>query len=73
MTEAGLSFSGEVGFAETIMYWRLNHMVVPADQALNCNDCHTKEGGRLDWKALGYEGDPRSLPRQARVKDWKDK
>ena len=73
MKEAGLPFSGEVGFAETIMYWRLNHMVVPADQALNCKDCHTKEDGRLDWKALGYEGDPRSVPRQARVKSLKNK
>jgi hypothetical protein len=34
-------------------------MVAPAAQALTCNDCHVKGGtGRIDWQALGYEGDP---------------
>jgi hypothetical protein len=39
------------------MWWRINHMVSPKDKALQCNDCHNK-GERLDWKALGYDGDP---------------
>jgi octaheme c-type cytochrome (tetrathionate reductase family) len=58
MKAAGLEFSGEVGFAQTLMYWKINHMVVPADQSLTCNDCHATEGGRMDWQALGYAGDP---------------
>lgn len=57
MVEKGLKYSGEYGFAETEMWWRINHMVSPKAQALNCNDCHNK-GSRLDWQALGYQGDP---------------
>ena len=57
MVEKGLSYSGQHDFVETEMWWRINHMVSPKDQALQCNDCHNK-GQRLDWKALGYDGDP---------------
>jgi octaheme c-type cytochrome (tetrathionate reductase family) len=55
--QAGLPFSGEFGFATTDMYWTQSHMVVPAEQALSCTDCHG-ENGRMDWLALGYPGDP---------------
>ncbi|MDH3328226.1 MAG: tetrathionate reductase family octaheme c-type cytochrome [Desulfobulbaceae bacterium] len=57
MKASGLPFSGEYGFAPTEMYWRINHMVVPADKALGCLDCHGDKG-RMDWKALGYSADP---------------
>ncbi|WP_425602005.1 tetrathionate reductase family octaheme c-type cytochrome [Shewanella insulae] len=57
LAQQGIKYSGEHGFAETEMWWRINHMVSPKDQALKCNDCHNK-GTRLDWQALGYEGDP---------------
>jgi len=57
MKDTGLEFSGEYGFAETVMYWRINHMVVPKEQALDCLDCHG-DAGRLDWVRLGYDGDP---------------
>jgi octaheme c-type cytochrome (tetrathionate reductase family) len=53
----GLAYSGQLGFAETEMVWPLSHMVVGRDKALGCTDCHGDKG-RLDWKALGYEGDP---------------
>lgn len=33
------------------------HGVVPAEDALDCLDCHGAES-RLDWKALGYKEDP---------------
>ena len=52
-----LPYSGSYGFAATEMYWPLSHMVAPKEQALRCTDCHG-EGQRLDWKALGYQGDP---------------
>jgi len=39
----GLPFSGEVGFGKADMFWAINHEVVPADQALQCADCHRKE------------------------------
>ncbi|NOQ66949.1 MAG: tetrathionate reductase family octaheme c-type cytochrome [Desulfobacterales bacterium] len=57
MKASGLAYSGEYGFAPTEMYWRINHMVVPADNALGCLDCHG-DNGRLDWQALGYKADP---------------
>lgn len=53
----GLDFSGQYDFAETTMYWPLSHLVSPKEQALQCADCHS-ENGRLDWYALGYNGDP---------------
>ena len=55
--DSGMQYSGAYGFAETEMYWPLSHMVAPAEDALQCADCHT-EGGRMDWEALGYDGDP---------------
>jgi hypothetical protein len=62
MAAANLDYSGEYGFIETEMYWPLAHMVAPAKEALRCNACHTrKEEKRLDWKALGYQGDPMSV------------
>ena len=57
MKAAGLPYSGEYGFAETAMYWRLNHQVSVKEDALKCLDCHGDKG-RLNWKKLGYKGDP---------------
>ncbi len=57
MKTSGLPYSGEYGFAPTEMYWRLDHQVAPKEQALQCLDCHGDDG-RMDWKALGYKGDP---------------
>lgn len=56
MQATKLEYSGEYGFTETEMYWKINHMVVPADQSLKCNDCHFGNK-RIDWKKLGYKGD----------------
>jgi len=58
MKEVGLEFSGEIKFVETEMYWPINHMVPPAKNALRCTECHGEKGDRLDWKKLGYSGDP---------------
>jgi octaheme c-type cytochrome (tetrathionate reductase family) len=58
MKLAGLNYSGNFGWVETDMYWKVNHMVVPKAQALRCDDCHQARG-RMDWKALGYGSDPR--------------
>lgn len=58
--DTGLAYSGKYGFAATEMYWPLSHMVATKDKALQCRDCHGPRG-RLDWKALGYEGDPAKL------------
>lgn len=53
----GLEYSGKYAFAETEMYWPLAHMVSPNADALRCRDCHGP-GGRMNWEALGYGGDP---------------
>jgi len=53
----GIPYSGEYGFADTEMYWPQTHMVAPKTEALQCQSCHA-EGGRMDWEALGYPGDP---------------
>ena len=54
---SGLKYSGEYDFATTQMFWPTTHMVSPKEDALQCIDCHS-ENGRLDWTALGYDGDP---------------
>jgi len=42
-----LPYSGQYDFVETEMYWPLNHQVSPANQSLQCIDCHTRNEGRL--------------------------
>ena len=49
----GRTYSGQLGFLDTEMFWVQNHMVAPKEQALRCGDCHTPQG-RLDFAALGY-------------------
>ena len=44
MKEAGLPYSGKYSFIETEMYWPLNHMVSPIEDALKCIDCHSQDG-----------------------------
>ena len=39
------------------MYFQMFHSIAPAKDALTCNQCHTKSGGRLDFASLGYESD----------------
>jgi hypothetical protein len=59
MKAANQPYSGQYGFVETSMVWAVNHQVAPKGKALACDDCHGDKG-RLDWKALGYEADPRA-------------
>jgi len=54
---AGLAYSGQYDFVETEMYLPLSHMVQAKQKALQCTECHG-EGRIMDWKALGYDGDP---------------
>ncbi len=61
MKIANRPYSGKYGFIDTCMVWPINHMVVPKSQALGCMDCHSGSK-RLDWKALGYKGDPMLNP-----------
>ncbi|MEW5728804.1 MAG: tetrathionate reductase family octaheme c-type cytochrome, partial [Pseudomonadota bacterium] len=52
MAETGRPFSGQVSFIETTMSWPITHMVAPKEKALACQECHAREGGRLE----GIEG-----------------
>ncbi len=54
---SGLDYSGEYGFADTVMFWPITHMVAPADRALQCVDCHDESGGGRH--GLGGLGLPR--------------
>lgn len=47
MKAVGLPYSGHYGFAETRMYWPVNHMVAPKEKAVTCAECHTRNDGRL--------------------------
>jgi hypothetical protein len=50
----------DIGWIETERYMGLFHEVVPKKDALQCNACHVG-GDRLDWKGLGYKGDPMTV------------
>jgi len=47
----------EFTWEDTIRYMGIYHAIPPVEDALQCDDCHSK-GGRMDWQALGYETDP---------------
>jgi hypothetical protein len=47
MDYVGMPFSGQYDFIDSKMFLLVNHMVSPADQALDCQDCHTRSDGRL--------------------------
>lgn len=44
MSGADRPFSGQVDFIKTEMSWPITHMVAPAEKALQCAQCHTKNG-----------------------------
>lgn len=52
-----LPYSGKYRFVKTVSYISASHEVAPKEDALQCGECHLG-GKRMDWKALGYKGDP---------------
>lgn len=44
MAKNNIPYSGEWDFIETYSYWPINHMVAPKEEALACEQCHTKNG-----------------------------
>ncbi len=52
-----LPYSGQYGFVPTVSFKRINHGVAPAENALDCLECHGASG-RMRWDRLGYGGDP---------------
>ncbi len=55
--ENAMTYSGCYGFTDTLRLRPLSHMIVSAAGALKCIDCH-REKSRMNWTALGYDGDP---------------
>ena len=47
MVIAGRPYSGDFGFVRTRMLWPINHMVAPKEKAVQCDECHTRDNGRL--------------------------
>ena len=55
----GLS-DAKYSWIETTRYMGIFHGVQPKEKALKCMDCHGKDS-RLDWKSLGYKGNPMTV------------
>ena len=49
-------FSGKYGFVETEMTWPITHMVAPAQEALACAECHSKDGVLGDLEGVYIPG-----------------
>jgi octaheme c-type cytochrome (tetrathionate reductase family) len=64
MQATGRPYSGEYGFVQSEMTWPITHMVAPKEKALNCVECHSRQG-RLQNIAGIY------LPGRDRV-EWLD-
>lgn len=64
---SGLAYSGQYEFVETEMYIALSHQVAPKEKALKCSDCHSANG-IIDFKALGYPGDPMQVGTRDKLK-----
>ncbi|MDE2292448.1 MAG: hypothetical protein KGL53_10225, partial [Elusimicrobia bacterium] len=60
MKAAGLPFSGKIAFARTDMYWPLTHMVVGGDHALQCAQCHARDGRLAGVPGVYIPGESRS-------------
>lgn len=54
-------------WVETTRYMGIFHGVQPKTQALKCMDCHGAKG-IMDWKSLGYKGNPMTLKPPQRKK-----
>ncbi|MHC0053080.1 tetrathionate reductase family octaheme c-type cytochrome [Actibacterium sp. D379-3] len=56
MAAAGAEYSGEYGFVDTYMYWPITHMVAPAEDALDCAECHARDGRLADLAGVYMPG-----------------
>jgi hypothetical protein len=56
MDAAGAEYTGDYGFVETTMHWPLSHMVAPKEEALDCEECHSKEGRLKELKGFYLPG-----------------
>jgi len=61
MKAAGVPYSGKFDWIETEMHWPLTHLVVSKENALSCNDCHSRNGRLEGLPACWIPGRDRSL------------
>jgi len=61
MQAAGVPYSGKYEWIETEMHWPLTHMVVSKENALSCDDCHSRRGRMAGVEACWIPGRDRSL------------
>ncbi len=66
MQSAGLPYSGQHEWIQSMMYWPLSHMVAPKGQSLNCAACHHRTDGRL----AGLTGFYMPARDRSSVLDW---
>lgn len=57
---SGTPFSGQWGFVQTEMSWPITHMVAPKEKALNCVECHSRQGRLQDIAGIYIPGRDRS-------------
>ncbi|MEN8177034.1 MAG: tetrathionate reductase family octaheme c-type cytochrome [Pseudomonadota bacterium] len=56
MQKYNLPYSGEYDFVDTYSYWPITHMVAPKEDALDCGECHAKEGRLKDLEGFYLPG-----------------
>lgn len=47
MQSMGVAYSGQFDFVSTTYYFPTTHMVAPKNNVVTCNECHTRDDGRL--------------------------
>jgi octaheme c-type cytochrome (tetrathionate reductase family) len=57
---SGKPFSGQWGFVQTEMSWPITHMVAPKEKALNCVECHSRQGRLQNISGIYIPGRDRS-------------
>ncbi len=60
MASVKAPFSGKVAFIETATYWPISHMIAPKEKALECQECHSRNGRLADLKGFYMPGRDRS-------------
>lgn len=64
MESVGATYSGELGFVETEMAWPITHMVAPREDAVACEECHSRDGRMAGIAGIYMPGRDRT--------DWLD-
>jgi hypothetical protein len=56
MDAMNLPYSGKLDFVETEMAWPITHMVASKEDALSCEQCHSKNGRLAGIKDIYLPG-----------------